>query len=51
MSKIVVGMKMRPAIMPQRMDCGFRNTSAIARPALLIQSSLLSRVGADGISR
>ena len=31
MSKIVVGMKSRPAITPHRIDCGLRKTSADAR--------------------
>jgi hypothetical protein len=39
MSKIVVGMNNHPAITPQRIDCGLRNTSHIASPALVSQSS------------
>ena len=39
MSKIVVGMKSRPAIIPQRIDCGFRKTVASARAAGFSQSS------------
>ena len=38
MSKIVVGMNIRPAIIPHRIDCGLRNTTPSARPALLTQS-------------
>ncbi len=35
MSKIVVGMNSRPAIMPHRIDCGLRNTMPSAPPALV----------------
>ena len=38
MSRIVVGMNSRPAIMPHIMDWGFRKTTANARPAVLSQS-------------
>ena len=39
MSKMVVGMKSRPAITPHRMDCGFLKTVTMARAAPFIQSS------------
>ena len=39
MSKIVVGMKSRPAIIPHRIDCGLRNTTASDAAADFSQSS------------
>ena len=37
MSNMVVGRNMRPAIRPQRIDCGLRKTDHIDVPALLSQ--------------
>src|SRR3954471_13209557 len=37
MSNMVVGRNMRPAIRPQRIDCGLRNTDHIEVPTLFSQ--------------
>ena len=48
MSKIVVGMKSQPAIIPQRIDCGFRTTTPNAAAASCNQSSRLAAGGDSG---
>ena len=48
MSKIVVGMNSRPAIMPQRIDCGLRNTVASDCPASRNQLSWLAGASERG---
>ena len=50
MSKMVVGMKIKPAITPHRIDCGFRNTTPKARAASFNQSSRRT-AGGEGGSR
>ena len=51
MSKIVVGMNSKPAIIPHRIDCGFRKTVFIETAASLSQSSRRSLFGGAGSRR
>ena len=50
MSKMVVGMNIRPAMKPQRMDCGLRKTVRMPRAALRSQSLPPSAFSAFGMS-